>query len=177
MDSIITPIERYGKTWYKVVIGHSYRLLRLWRRQHNTLVNPRGLPSGEPPAVTVTPYHRNRQGFDPEKRERLANIEGWGTVTAVDVEWADPDLLAMLEDAFASLDAVPLRDDYIRPRGERRVALGVLLLGTDDDRQAHRLALGLARQADALKEPTPLEELQRAARQIVGEVNGVTFST
>lgn len=171
MDSIVTPIERYGKPWYKVVIGHSYRLLRIWRRQHITLVNPRGLPSGEPPTVTAVPYHRNMQGYDPEKRERLVNVEGYGIVTASEAERADPDLRVVLEDTFASLDAVPLRGEYIRFRNKRVVPLGVLLLNTDEDRQAYRLALQLGRQADALKEPTPLEELRRAAAYIVSEVN------
>jgi hypothetical protein len=164
MSKIVWSIEKYGRTWYKVVLGHSYRLFRLWRQRHVTLVNPKELPSGEPPEMYATIYHRGYQGYDPNKGKLLVSIQGFGIITAV------------LAEIFESLAAVPLRGEYVPTGGGRQVPLDVLLLGDDAERQVYRLAFWLARQANVLREPTPLSELHRVAMRIVAEVNHITLT-
>ena len=176
MSEFVTPIQKYRRTWYKVVIGHSYRLLRLWRRKHLVLINPRDLPHGDYPMVWSVPYDLNKKGHDPDKVEKLLAVEGFGghnrpgIVDEDDVARAHPELAAHLQGLFESLGAVALRGEFIRMRGDRVLPLHTLLLGTDTDRKVYRLALRLARQADVLKEPTPMAELKRVAKFIVTEV-------
>ena len=176
MSEFVTPIQRYGRTWYKVVLGVSWRFL-MWKQRHVTLVNPRELPNGDYPMVWAVPYDLHKKGHDPDKVEKLLAVEGFGghdrigIVDEDDVSGAHPDLDKHLDAIFASLGAVPLRGEYIRVRGDKVVPLHTLLLDTDTERQAYRLALRLARQADALKEPTPMAELKRVAKYIVEEVS------
>ena len=176
---ILTEVTKYRRTWFKVVLGVSWRFL-MWKQKHVTLINPKlepsgHLPSGEYPLVTAIPYDLEKLGQNPEKVERLVNVEGYGIIDEDDCGKRSGDISADLKRAvsliFDSLDAVPLRGEYIRQPGDRVVPLAVLLLGTDQERQARRLAINLDRQAAALKEPTSYSELYSAAVTIVSRVN------
>ena len=77
MSEFVTPIQKYGRTWYKVVLGVSWRFL-LWKQKHVTLINPRDLPHGDYPMVWAVPYGLGKEGHDPAKGEKLLGVDGVG---------------------------------------------------------------------------------------------------
>lgn len=176
MSEIVTAIEKYGRTRYRVVIGTHTSEPSGRSINHLYDVKPGdwySWPSGDIPQIVWLTYHEHLRGFDEEQRERVGFVHGWGWLTEGDYAAA---VVAEQTDLVEYLDALrafePNRT-FLRGvdlgRG-LRPNLRDVLVGTSQERQTARLTAWLERQAAATQNPTPPEALRDAAAFIIEQV-------